>query len=401
MPGPGTPDQPVGQGERIVALDFVRGIAVLGILFSNVVAYGHPRLAYYWPDALPGGASAADRWIWLFQLVLVDGKFRGTFTLLFGAGLYLFAERVRARGGTGALQLRRLAWLGVFGLAHLFLVWTGDILWLYAVSGFGALLLLDWPPRAQLGVGIVWFLAGAALLSALYDPAQIAGSENWYLDAAARENAVMRDGTYADVLRYRLADEGPGLLDQTLFLALVETLPLMLIGMGLYRLGLFSGAFDRARLVRWGAAGFIGGALLTLPLGLWVMREGFDLALTQWVFNGLTAFLHLPMTLGLVALLAGWAPTATHGWLGRRFVAAGRMAFSNYIGTSLAMMLLFQGWAGDSFGEWHRPTLLVVVAFGWLAMLGWSAPWLAQFRYGPLEWLWRCLTYGRLFAIRR
>jgi uncharacterized protein len=401
MPRVSTPDQPVGPRERVVALDFVRGVAVLGILFSNVVAYGHPRLAYYWPDALPGGASAFDRWVWLFQLVLVDGKFRGVFTLLFGAGLYLFAERTRARGGTGALQMRRLAWLALFGLAHLFLVWTGDILWLYAFTGFGALLLLDWPARVQLGVGIAWFLAGAALLTVLYDPAQVAGSESWYIEAAAHESAIMRDGTYADILRYRLADEGPGLLDQTLFLAIVETLPLMLIGMGLYRLGLFADAFDRARLLRWGAAAFIGGGLLTLPLGLWVMAGGFELSLTQWVFNGLTAFLHLPMTLGLVALLTALAPAAARGWLGTRFVAAGRMAFSNYVGTSLVMMLLFQGWAGDSFGEWHRGTMLLVVALGWLAMLAWSAPWLAHFRYGPLEWLWRCLTYWRWFAIKR
>jgi uncharacterized protein len=131
------------------------------------------------------------------------------------------------------------------------------------------------------------------------------------------------------------------------------------------------------------------------------MAGGFELSLTQWVFNGLTAFLHLPMTLGLIALLTALAPAAARGWLGTRFVAAGRMAFSNYVGTSLVMMLLFQGWAGDSFGEWHRDTMLLVVALGWLAMLAWSAPWLAHFRYGPLEWLWRCLTYWRWFAIKR
>src|SRR5688500_18927856 len=91
--GAGKPDRPVGTADRIVALDFIRGIAVLGILFANITAFGHQYLAYFWPDALPSGGSAADRSIWLFQFVFVDGKFRGLFTLLFGAGMYLFMAR--------------------------------------------------------------------------------------------------------------------------------------------------------------------------------------------------------------------------------------------------------------------------------------------------------------------
>src|SRR5690606_8906573 len=116
---------------------------------------------------------------------------------------------------------------------------------------------------------------------------------------------------------------------------------------------------------------------------------------------GWAGFLHLPMILGLAALLALWTPAATRNRLGLRFVAAGRMAFSNYLGTSLVMMLVFQGWAGGLFGQLHRGALLVFVVLGWLLMLGWSSPWLARFRYGPLEWLWRCLTYGKTFPIRR
>ena len=136
-PAAGTPDQPVGAGERIVTLDFVRGIAVLGILFPNIVAYGNVTLAYNWPKALPGGPEPFDVAVWLFQLVLIDGKFRGLFTLLFGAGMMLFMERAWARGATRRLQARRLFWLALFGLAHFYLLWTGDILFMYALAGFG------------------------------------------------------------------------------------------------------------------------------------------------------------------------------------------------------------------------------------------------------------------------
>jgi len=406
-----TRDEPVSGGERLVALDFVRGVAVLGILLPNVVAYGHPFLAYYWPDGLPGGATEFDRWTWLVQFVLIDGKFRGLFTLLFGASMVLFAERVDARGGDPALQARRLGWLALFGLAHTFLLWTGDILLLYAAAGFGALLMLDWQARTQLRAGIAWFFAGGLLLSVLFanmggiDPPQdqrpqVSEQVRVVIEDAAEEMQVTREGSYGEVIRHRLADDGPGLPEQTVFFALTETIPLMLIGMALFRFGLFEDRPDRARLRRWGWTGLLGGALLTVPLGLWVMQAGFPLLTTQLVFNGLASFLHLPMILGLVALLALWGGTASQSWLGSRFVAVGRMAFSNYLGTSILMMLVFQSWAGGLFGELHRDKLLAVVVLTWVLMLAWSKPWLDHFRYGPLEWMWRCLTYWKFVPLR-
>jgi len=403
-----TPDQPIGAGERIVTLDFVRGIAVLAILFPNIVAYANPTMAYFWPKALPGGAEPFDEWVWLGQLVLIDGKFRGLFTLLFGAGMMVFAERVWARDGTLWLQGRRLAWLALFGLAHFFLLWTGDILFMYAIAGFAALAMLEWQAKTQLRFGIVWYLTGALLLSIL-----LAGEVNFASHAQAsasvpagtlldiaKETVAMSGGSYADVVAYRLREEGDRLA-AALFVAIVETIPLMLIGMGLYRMGLFQGGFDRAAMRRWGWIGLVGGAVLTLPLGLLAMRADYPFMLTQFVFSGPAAFLHLPMILGLAALLCLWAPGASATWLGRRLVATGRMAFSNYIGASAVMMLIFQGWAGGLYGQHHRDGLLPAVLLGWGLMLAWSKPWLDRFRYGPLEWLWRCLTYGKLFPLRR
>src|SRR5687767_11103114 len=163
----GAPEGPVARDERIVTLDFVRGIAVLGILFPNVVAHGYPFLAYYWPDGLTGGSTALDRWVWLFQFVLIDGKLRGLFTLLFGAGIYLFMERAWTRGATRRLQARRLFWLALFGLAHFYLIWFGDILFLYAVSGFAVLAMIGWQTKTQLKVGLVWCVAGAIGLASI------------------------------------------------------------------------------------------------------------------------------------------------------------------------------------------------------------------------------------------
>jgi uncharacterized protein len=414
----GTPDQPVDSGERIVTLDFIRGIAVLGILFPNIVAYAHPILAYYWPDGLPGGATRFDEATWLFQLVLIDGKFRGLFTMLFGAGMMLFIERVWARGGTRRLQARRLLWLGLFGLLHFYLLWTGDILFLYAVSGLIALSMLRWPARTQLRVGIAWYLGGALLLSlVLGGPAAIEGipalqqrapaqyeqirkDSAEMVSDAAEESERMAGDSYGAIVSHRVTDEA-NMFGEVAFFAIAETVPLMLIGMALYRMGLFQRRFDPAKMRKWGWTGVIAGALLTIPLGWWTLARGFPQMLTQFTFSGVTAFLHLPMVLGLAALLSLWAPSATQTWLGRRFVAVGRMAFSNYLGTSTVMMLVFQGWAGDLWGLYHRDGLLLFVALGWLLMLTWSKLWLDRFRYGPLEWLWRCLTYWKVFPLRR
>lgn len=412
------PDRPVGSDERIVSLDFIRGIAVLGILFANIVAFGHPMLAYFWPDALPGGGTKADGWVWLFQFTLVDGKFRGLFTLLFGAGIYLFMERAWARGSSWRLQAKRLFWLLLFGAAHFYFLFVGDILFLYAVSGFIVLPMLRWTAKSQLWIGLGWYLLGSLALTGTLgmqaalesNPAartmpasgwsQMISAWREQVDEAAAETAVLTGGGYGDVLAYRAAEQSDQLAVGAA-MSLFETVPLILLGMALYRLGFFSGALDRARMRRWGWAGLLGGALVTLALGWWGVARDFPPFLTQFLFNGASTFPRLAMMLGIAALLVLWAPRAAQGWLGSRFVAAGRMAFSNYVGTSLVMMLVFQGWAGGLYGELGRASLFPVVLFGWVLMLAWSRLWLRHFRYGPLEWLWRCLTYGKLFRLVR
>jgi len=110
---------------------------------------------------------------------------------------------------------------------------------------------------------------------------------------------------------------------------------------------------------------------------------------------------HLLMAIGYAAILVLLAPHIIGSTPGLRIVAAGRMAFSNYIGTTLLMTALFYGWGLGLIGQFGHAGLLAFVVLGWAAILAWSKPWLSRFRYGPLEWLWRCLTYGRIFAIRR
>ncbi|MXP25785.1 DUF418 domain-containing protein [Altererythrobacter indicus] len=409
------PEHPVERGERLVSLDLIRGISVLGILFANITAFAHPMLAYSWPGALPGGGNMADDIIWLIQFIFVDGKFRGLFSLLFGAGMMLFMERVWARGGSRWLQARRLFWLMLFGLAHFYLLFIGDILFIYAISGFFALPMLRWTAARQLWSGLIWYVLGSLALSGLLGATAALEanptasleqsqqlSDGWQsrVDEAAEETEVIQNGDYGDILNYRFSNQSDHLAE-SIFTILFETLPLMVLGMGLYRLGFFQSLSVTSRYVFWGWVGVIGGAVLNGFLGLWAMETGFAPFLTQFIFNGPSAFPRLGMILGIAALLTAWTPLIANSWLGSRCVAAGRMAFSNYIGTSLLMLLIFQGWAGGLYGQLHRLPLLPIVLLGWALMLICSKLWLDKYRYGPLEWLWRCLTYGTLFAIKR
>lgn len=406
---------PIASADRLHALDLIRGIAVLGILLANVTVFGHVDLAYYWPPALPGGGNATDGLIWLAQFVVVDGKFRGLFTLLFGAGLVMFIER--AGGGEKAvlLQLRRLGWLLVFGLLHFFLLFRGDILFGYACAGFVALLFLRLAPERLLAVGLIWAVLGGTLSILAYltpamieaggaDESHVIAYYNTYWQAqladAAVQGRIMAEGNALDILRYRIAEESH-LLASNFQYAFFETIPLALIGMGLYRLGLFAPSKRPEAGRRLAIGAVVAGLALNLAAGLWVWASGFPPFLTQLAFFGLASLANLPLLLGGIWLLARWASQPSESWLALRLTQAGRMAFSNYVGTSLVMMLVFTGWAGGLFGQLHRAEMLLVVALGWLLMLRFSGIWLEKYRYGPLEWLWRCLTYWRRFPLRR
>jgi uncharacterized protein len=409
---------PVARAERLGSLDLIRGFAVLGILAANIVAFGQPFGAYMWPDGFLSQHGPADGWLWVVQFLLIDGKMRGLFTLLFGAGMALFMDKAWARGASRWLQARRLFWLLLFGLVHFYLIWRGDILVLYSLTGFVGLLVLRWKARTLLVTGLLVYLLGSVIYfggmglphliadtpfgaAAQFDPvhAQLEAAQAEELADDQAETPILTEGTWPDFVRHNLTEHATDPFEVVMFLPL-ETLPLMLIGMALFRMGLFNGGFDPRKQRFWGWTGLLVGGGLSLAIALYTMAGGFTYWGTIAAFMGFSPLPRLMMVLGLAALLALWGSQA-EGWLAERLTAAGRMAFSNYLGTSLLMMLVFHPWAGGLWGELTRPELYLVVAMGWAVMLAWSHRWLARFRYGPLEWLWRCLTYWQRVPLKR
>ncbi|MCL9998133.1 MAG: DUF418 domain-containing protein [Erythrobacter sp.] len=410
---------PTESGARIDTLDFIRGIAVMGILAANIIAFGQPFEAYIYPGAFRTDPADPGGWLWITQFVLIDGKMRGLFTLLFGAGLYLFMEKAWARGASVGLQAWRLAILMLFGLIHFFLIWNGDILFSYALFGFVTLACLGWSARAQATVALAGYITGVAFCAVTYtfpwlildtpfgqsSPALTEQREplSAVVDAALASGEVPANmiaaGDYAALVAYRVTTEWMEPLNNALLFGW-ETLPLMVLGVALYRLGFFHGAFGRRRMVVWGWIGVIAGGVGHLAIGLVMKAGGFTYFGGVAAFLGLSPLPRLWMVVGLAALLVAYAPSAT-GWLGDRVRAAGRAAFTNYLGTSIVMMFVFQGWALGLFGQLNRPQLYIVVALACIVMLAWSKPWLDRYNYGPLEWLWRCLTYRRVFPLRK
>lgn len=410
---------PVAAGARIDTLDFIRGLAVMGILAANIIAFGQPMDAYMYPAAFQTDPGDPGGWMWIGQFILIDGKMRGLFTLLFGAGMYLFMEKAWARGATRWLQAWRLLVLMGFGLVHFYFIWMGDILFGYGLLGLVVLACMKWSAKAQLGVGLGIYLLGTLAYGLMMiapwlivetplgnsSPDMIAQRAQFIVDmqatlaASAAPNAAIAAGDYAALVAYRMGEQTFDPLIMSLFFSL-ETIPLMLIGMALYRMGFFSGGFAREKLLRWGWMGVILGGLVHLAIGLMMRADGFSFYGTLAAFMGMSPLPRLWMVLGLAALLVAYAPGAT-GWLGERIRAAGRAAFTNYLGTSVVMLLVFHGWALGLFGQLNRPQLYIVVALACVLMLAWSKPWLDRYRYGPLEWLWRCLTYRTVFPLSR
>lgn len=353
---------------RIIALDYLRGLSILGILMVNAIAFAQPAAVYGHPHLIAMGA--ADTTAWTVTEVFFRDKFITAFTLLFGVSTFLVGREPR-------VVWRRLLWLVLLGVVHGALVWYGDILLLYAVTG---LLFLRWrhmASRRLLAMGLVVFVVGAVLADwprsdgAPLDLGQVVQMRSGFLGSLAGNAMEWMRGL-------------PGLPGY-----LPVTLGGMMIGLGLFHSGYLKGeAPVRFYVLAIVAAAFGLGGIA------WAVRAG-----TAWepMINGL---LSLPVTLGYAAALvliarAGWGRAILYP-----LACAGRMAFTNYLCQSLIMTAIFYGGRGlGLFGNLAHAALVPIVVAIWIGQLIVSVLWLRWFRYGPFEWLWRSLSYGKRVAI--
>ena len=385
----------------------------MGILLANIPAFALPASAYFSPLAW-GGHGPAQSVTWLANFVFVEGKMRGLFTLLFGASMLLVIERADASGESAArVHFSRMAVLLLFGLAHMYLIWWGDILAHYALCGAVAFLFHRLSARALLAAGL--FFLGLDLLwnsqalltiiaSAARDTPQAIGTWNnfaWSFgvppsDWLQGEIAAMRGSWPQEIAwRWRFLD-GAWVFFQGVG---PETLAAMLIGMASYRSGFITGEWEHSRYRRTAVIGLAIALPAYLLLGVNTILHGFD---QRWVyFDSIVATVPLRVlgTIGYAALIM--LLFRPDGWLAVRFAAVGRAAFTNYLGTSILVTAIFYGWGFGQFARWDRVAIYCLPPIVWMVMLAWSKPWLDRFNYGPFEWAWRSLARIELQPMRK
>lgn len=398
---------PVAPKDRIFNLDVLRGWAILGILAVNAMAFAwplavdaDPTLARPWPES---HANILGTW---FVDVFFQDKFRSLFSMLFGASIFLIGGERRDEARSPLLR-RRLFWLLGIGLIHGAVFWYGDILLHYAYCGFILLLMRSWSARRLIliggGLNLVFalFVVGGSLMAAQFAGQPGAGGGNPF--------AATPEQVDATIAAYRAGWPG-GLIENLKAWALLQglslflipvTLGLMLLGLGLYKSGFLAGRAP-----------------------VWVYLLLVALAAGNLAFYGVHqwAMLNAPHgedpTGGLASAGAGFAWLITLGYasllilltrFGLKFLTArlapvGRMAFTNYLAQTLIMASLFYlPWGPMWFGsvEWGPAGLWTVVIAIWVLQLIWSPLWLSRFQMGPLEWLWRRLTYGHDIPLRK
>ena len=405
---------PRGQ-ERNRAIDIARGFAVMGIVLMNIIAFSMPEAAYINPNAL-GDPSLADRIIWLLSFVLIDGKMRGLFALLFGASMLMLMDRTEMAGGNGRQRhVVRSFWLALIGVAHYLLLWWGDILTLYALIGLVALVFAGKQPMQLVKLSFLAFALQFLLLIVLIagmngviGAGSAAGADPEAVQSASRLlDQLGRPGSpdiARDVALHRggwqgiMTDKAGNILVwglMGLHYTGLEVLGFMLLGMAMLKGGFLTGSWLREQYIATARHCFLIGLPPMVALGLWAWGSGFAPATTFAVVFSWSFPFRIPLTVGVAALIFALIAGRAPGALLARVEAVGRAALSNYLGTSLAMTALFYGWGLGWFGYLSRWQVYLVVPFVWAAMMLWSQPWLALFRYGPIEWLWRSLT---LFA---
>lgn len=407
--------QPLRGGERMVILDFLRGLAIFGILVVNMNWYNAPLFAQM-GDLIPW-QDAPNKLALLFIKIFFESKFYPLFSVLFGLGFYYFMQK--ATEDTAPVMFRyrmRLFYLLLFGILHVVFFWHGDILIIYALFGF----VMTWFYRKSDKTLIVWialFVALPALMivamvallqfamqmpEAAEGIAQgFAGQERYAREFVARAYEVYATGSFTEIMRVRLTDYMHAL--NGIIFAFPNVMSLFLIGLLMGRKQVFR----------------------SLPHALGVLRKIFFWCLPlAIVFNGMYVYASTtgsfiqpdwnmaamvvggliggPAQMFIYVYLAAWLyHRGVFGRLAGAVESVGRMAFTNYLAHTIIVTTIFYSYGLGLYGQvnyWQGILLAVPI---YILQLIWSPYWLKRFRFGPFEWLWRTATYGKKQPFRR
>jgi uncharacterized protein len=393
---------PVRTSDRLFSLDVVRGFAVLGILAVNAITFGMPEPVMMNPSLQPGGLEGEAAAAWQAMYVFFQDKMRTLFSMLFGASIFLIGGE-RSDLTRGKLLRKRLFWLGLFGLAHGLLFWFGDILLLYALTGLVVLLVRSWSAKRLIMVGVALNVTFSALYVGVISLMRMAPPETldefgWNTTPEQLNEMIAAfQGSAVETTLTVMGNWAAAVPFMAIFF-IPATAALMMIGMGLFKAGFLAG---RSPAWVYGLFILLGAAAVAL---IWressaVIAGGFPLIETM--MRPANTFLAPLVSLAFASLLILMARFGLKLIL-TPLAKAGQMAFTNYLSQTLIMTTIFYGGRGlGYFGQVGWPEMWLVIIGVWVVQLIWSPLWLSRFTMGPLEWVWRRLTYGKGVALRR
>ena len=395
--------------DRDHGVDALRGFAVLGLMAVHVMIFGRPMSVILDPRGGLEYEGVNQTFIW-FSSVFAQGKFMFLFALLFGAAILYFdrksphgAEPTPLSAGMG-LWYRRMGWLAAIGFLHGTLLFFGDILVLYAITGMAALWWVRRFSTAALlwcGAGCymlaVFLLLGFMLLTALMMSDE--SNANLFGDLMSTESqmdAVL--GSWWEATKLRVVLFGSNIMNIP-FLTIWLTTGIMMTGMALARTGILTGKRSSGFYGLLLVGGLVVGLITSGGLFHWVAAGDFGpYRLAVW--TGLFQLVGIPLSFAYIGGIMLIARTRTLRFISIPLAAVGRMALSNYLLHSVLGAFIFQGWGLGHFGTLEFPELAVISLIVWTINIIFSLLWLSIFRFGPMEWLWRSLTYGKLQPLR-
>jgi len=431
IPPPSGVMAPVGATERIASVDVLRGVALLGILVINIEFFALPAAMYFDPS-LAGGFTGINLYTWLFGSTFFLNKMMAIFSMLFGAGIVLMYERFEARSAPlGGVYYRRVLWLLLFGLIHSYFIWYGDILVTYAICGLLLFLFRRRSAKVLMILGIATLLFGLLIqfgsgfqfrmLRSASEQVEIARAEGKavapYEEAMAEawgeieamfkvtdeeiaaENEAYRGG-YLENLAQRVPET---LMMQTQALAFMmfwRVAGLMLLGMSLMKLRVFSAGRSMRFYVGIAVIGYAIGLPLTILGTNSMIAHEFDIVHRFMIGNQLNGVGSLLVALGHAGVVLAICRSGALSLLRRLLAGVGQMALTNYLMQSLICTTIFYGFGFGLFGRLDRFELLGFVLAVWLLQLVLSRWWMNRFRFGPAEWAWRLVVYWQKQPMR-
>lgn len=392
---------PVQFNERIKSLDILRGIAILGILVMNIQSFSMPEAAYINP-LVYGDLQGINKWTWIFSHLFADQKFMTIFSLLFGAGIILITDKAVTKTGKSAgLHYKRTFWLLVIGLLHAHFIWYGDILVAYALCASFVYIFRKMKPKTLFIIGVLLlsvhtFIYGFFGMGLEYMPPEVIQdiSSSWKPSSEMIQAEIAaRTGN----LYQQLNANSSAALEMETFVFFINFLwragGLMLIGMAFYKWGILSADRSRSFYLK----GFLISSVIGFPIVILGIIKNFE---ANWSFE-YSMFLgsqfnywgSLFVSFAYICLIMLFCKSTSFTNFKARFAAIGQMALTNYITQSIICAFIFFGIGLGLFGEVERTVQIIIVMGIWLLQFAWSKPYLSHYKFGPLEWVWRSLTY--------